>query len=141
VELIKELISYGLVKKAVDFKSSLSYKFLIDIDGYSNAWSGFYTKLLTGSLIFKILSQNNFKQWYYDRLKPWVHFIPIKHDFSDLNEKVQWALSNDDKAKRIAENSQKFAFNLNLENELNNSLATIQASINYVSNQNFRLYN
>ena len=47
--------------------------------------------------------------WYFKGLKPYVHYIPIKHDLSNLIEQINWALSNDSKAKQIAKNGQDFA--------------------------------
>ncbi len=36
-----------------------------------------------------------FEFWERD-LRPMVHFVPVKADFSDLVEMVEWALDNDD---------------------------------------------
>ena len=36
-------------------------------------------------------------------MKPWVHYIPIKGDLSDLKEKFDWAENNQDKARAISE--------------------------------------
>jgi hypothetical protein len=33
---------------------------------------------------------------------------PIKYDLSDLNEKIQWLIDNDNKAEEIARNAIKF---------------------------------
>ena len=33
-------------------------------------------------------------------LQPWVHYIPVKADLSDLVERIHWARDNDDKAKK-----------------------------------------
>jgi hypothetical protein len=35
---------------------------------------------------------------------PWVHFVPVKHDLSDLIEKIEWLINNDEKAEEIANN-------------------------------------
>lgn len=35
-------------------------------------------------------------EWYYDILKPWVHYVPVKRDLSDLVEKIEWLKENDD---------------------------------------------
>lgn len=43
-------------------------------------------------------------EYFYSNLEPWVHYVPIKSDFSDLLEKVEWLRNNDDKAKEIAKN-------------------------------------
>lgn len=34
-------------------------------------------------------------------LEPWVHFIPLQPDFSDVEEKVQWMLDHDAQAQQI----------------------------------------
>ena len=36
-------------------------------------------------------------------MKPYVHYIPIKDDLSDLKEKFDWAESNQNKARAISE--------------------------------------
>ena len=41
------------------------------------------------------------EEWFYHDLKPWEHYVPIKKDFSDLKEKVEWLRQNDEEAKRI----------------------------------------
>jgi spore maturation protein CgeB len=38
-------------------------------------------------------------------LEPWVHFVPIKNDFSDLIEKIKYLNENNEKAKNIANNA------------------------------------
>lgn len=65
--------------------------------------------LAGGSLVFKQDSQ--YYEHFYNELAPDVHYVPIKRDLSNLVEKVQWALHNDDKAKTIALKAQEFAVN------------------------------
>jgi glycosyltransferase involved in cell wall biosynthesis len=49
------------------------------------------------------------KEYYYEYLKEWVHYIPVKRDLSDVVEKVQWCVDNYDKAQEIADNAYKFS--------------------------------
>jgi len=35
---------------------------------------------------------------------PWVHYVPIKKDLSDLISTIEWLQQNDEKAKEIALN-------------------------------------
>jgi len=35
-------------------------------------------------------------------LEPWVHYIPLSADLSDVEEKMQWVIDNDAEARRIA---------------------------------------
>jgi len=82
------------------------YKYLIDIDGWSNTWDATVWKMLSGSVLLKVGSV--WEQWYYDKLKEWVHYVPVKDDFSDLNEKIQWCLDNDDMCRIISRNAYNF---------------------------------
>lgn len=42
-------------------------------------------------------------------LKPWVHYVPVKTDLSDLREMYEWAESHPNLAKEIADNGTHFA--------------------------------
>ena len=48
-----------------------------------------------------------FEFWERD-LEPFQHYIPVKADFSDLIEKVEWAITHDDDARAIARNGAQF---------------------------------
>jgi hypothetical protein len=88
-----------------DLEENFKHKYLLDIDG--NTFSGrFVTFLHSGSLIFKATI---FTEYFRDWLQPYVHYIPVEMDLSDLEEKVQWALTHDAEAKQIALNGQTFA--------------------------------
>jgi RNAse (barnase) inhibitor barstar len=40
-----------------------------------------------------------------DTLKPWVHYIPVRLDLSDLPEQFQFIQQNEDKVKSIIQNA------------------------------------
>lgn len=46
--------------------------------------------------------------WVQPLLKPWVHYVPIKADLSDLIEKIHWCKTHDDKCRIIAGNALVF---------------------------------
>lgn len=35
-------------------------------------------------------------------LVPWVHYVPLNEDLSDVEEKCRWVLDNQEKAQEIA---------------------------------------
>lgn len=119
----------GYLKQFVPVRLTNAYKYLVDIDGNSNAWSGLFEKLLSGSVVLKVASPNNFRQWYYDELIPWVNFVPIDSDMSDLVEKVHWLHKNDDEARKIGENGASLANKLTYERELNRACITISKAL------------
>lgn len=94
----------------------LQYKFLLDIDGEVNAWSAYFWKLLSSSVVFKVNS--HYEQWYYHRLEPWKHYIPVAADLSDLLGKFNWAIENDDACCKIAQAGRQFALQMTYEREL-----------------------
>eukprot|EP01035_Chromulina_nebulosa_P029002 gene29002-38371_t len=53
-----------------------SYKYLLDVDGYVSAWSGGFWKLYSNSVVMKAPSL--WEQWYYEDLKPYIHYLPLK---------------------------------------------------------------
>jgi hypothetical protein len=106
------------MRPAVAKASFAQFKAVIDVDGNSNAWSGLFTSLLTGACVIKIGSDNGFRQWYYDRLVPWVHYVPVRSDLSDLEEKVLHVLSDDAGSREIAAAGYAFARSLDVVSEM-----------------------
>lgn len=49
------------------------------------------SQLQSSAAIFKVDSAFGFKQWFYERLEPWVHYIPVAADLSDLRRRFDWA--------------------------------------------------
>ena len=85
----------GLLRPYVPPESFQQYKYQIDIDGNTTSWPGLFMKLLTGSVVLKVPPRDGFEQWYYDQLQPWVNFVPLQADMSDLGDKVRWLRNND----------------------------------------------
>ena len=52
--------------------------------------------------------ESKYKLWFEPFLKEGVHYIGIKHDLSNLVEKIKWCLEHDNECKKIAENGMKF---------------------------------
>ncbi|MBQ3335854.1 MAG: hypothetical protein IJG80_00435 [Selenomonadaceae bacterium] len=69
----------------VPMTEQAKYKYLIDTRG--NSWSSrLQTLLKLGRVIF--IADRPCREWYFDRLRPWEHYVPIKEDMSDLIEKI-----------------------------------------------------
>lgn len=82
------------------------YSCLIDIGG--NGYSG-RLKLLLFSLRPLLLVERFFVEYFHDDLIPYVHYIPVKMDLSDLIEKVHWVRNNKEAGEQIAVNAYRFA--------------------------------
>jgi hypothetical protein len=92
---------------ALSLRKQLRYKYQLLIDGNSCAYSGAYWRWLSGSVVFKQASDSI--QWYYRCLQPYIHYIPIKSDLSDLIDKLSWANQHDEEVHRISQHAYEFA--------------------------------
>lgn len=125
----REIVEAGYIRNFVPLSLSNQYKYQIDIDGNTNAWSALFQKLLSGSAVLKIASPHHFRQWYYDELIPWVNYVPVKSDMSDLVEKIHWLIEHDDEAMQIGVNGRKLASKLTYDEELNKALINIRKAL------------
>ncbi|KAF7313245.1 CAP10 domain-containing protein [Mycena kentingensis (nom. inval.)] len=99
---------YSIFGPKAPRREVFNYKYALDIDG--NTFSGRFLSLLrSGSLVFKATV---YEEFFNDWIRPYEHFIPVKYDLSDLVEKVEWAIQNDDQARRIQEAGKLFATNI-----------------------------
>lgn len=84
-------------------------RYAIDIDGHANAFSNFFVRLLYGCCVIKVASPLGFRQWYYDRLEPWQHFVPVAADLSDMPEMLAWCQAHPRECREIAAAGQQVA--------------------------------
>lgn len=99
----------GLMGQFVSWDALLECKFLPMVDGYMTAAPALQWRLLSNSLAFK--PDSNEIQWFYRALSPFVHYVPVRQDLSDLIEKLDWAKNHDDASKQIAMDATDFALN------------------------------
>ena len=59
-----------------------------------------------GSVI--LIVNSNYKMWYKHLIKPYVHYIPVKEDLSDLIDIIKWCKMNDVKCIEIVNNAKLF---------------------------------
>lgn len=86
------------VTSRVEQQDAWQYKYLLDIDG--NAFSGrFYAFLKSKSLIYKF---SIFREWHYEWVKAWAHYIPLSLHGEEWLEAVRF-FGDGDLGKKEAE--------------------------------------
>jgi hypothetical protein len=78
------IVEQGLIGDHMTSSQMMQSRAILDMDGNSNSWRGCWWKLRSNSVVIKEPSQ--WCQWYYPRLVPFVHFIPL----SDLQALGKW---------------------------------------------------
>jgi hypothetical protein len=135
------------VLKTVPHQNSyeqMKYKYIVVADGNVSTF-GLFWVLASGSVTLK--QDSEYIQYFEDntntiskdfenpdlgmngdRLKPNVHYVPVKRDFSDLHEKIEWLKEHPKEAQEITNNARSFAqrhFNLEaFVKQLRNVLTT-----------------
>ncbi len=92
-------------KQHISLDDHCEYRFLLDVRG--NGYSG-RTKILLNSGRPVFYQNRNCHEYWFWQTTPFIHYIPVAEDFSDLGEKLDWAKKNPDACKNIAFNAQNF---------------------------------
>lgn len=95
------------LKNKLSPEEQSNYKFLIHVDGHVSAFR-LSLELSMGCCILIVKSLEDWKMWFSDMLEPYVHYVPVKADLSDLIVQIEWCLKNDTKCQIIAQNALEF---------------------------------
>ncbi|HEY5235443.1 MAG TPA: glycosyl transferase family 90, partial [Rhabdochlamydiaceae bacterium] len=98
-----------LIGNRFSFEDFLNYKYLPNVTGTMASSPALQWRLLSNSVTLQQVTDEI--QWFYRALKPYVHYVPVKDDLSDLLEQIQWSKDHDDLCKQIADNATEFALN------------------------------
>lgn len=99
---LERFAATGIAGERLPQASWCRRRFAIDVDGNANAFSNLFVRLLYGCCVIKIDSPHAFRQWYYDRLRPWEHYVPVAADLSDLAAAIEWCRCHPDESAEIA---------------------------------------
>jgi len=106
-EIQKKIEEEGVFGGRASWEDFLECKYLPYVDGVMCAAPALQWRLLSRSLVFK--PESDEIQWFYRALKPYVHYVPVKGDLSDLIERFEWAEQNDPVCREIADRATQFA--------------------------------
>ncbi|SGY20428.1 BQ5605_C016g08044 [Microbotryum silenes-dioicae] len=79
-EACKKMAQHNQFKEVMYTEEQNKYKYVIDVDG--NGWSGRFHRLMRSNTM--VLKSTIFPEWYTDRIQPWLHYVPVKVDYTDL---------------------------------------------------------
>lgn len=52
-----------------------------------------------------MLKSTQYREWLSERVQPWVDYIPVKYDLSDLATKVEWGYDHPHEAAAIVQHA------------------------------------
>lgn len=108
LQLLQEKFGIAAIGQSMNMIEHARYKYHIDLGGGGGTtWTGTIEKLALPGVLFHHVTPT--EDWFHRHLEPWVHYIPVATDLSDLREKYEWAEANPAEAQRIAEAGTEFA--------------------------------
>ena len=94
------------LKPSMTVHEMLNYKYIISIPGRDKD-SGINWKLASNSVV--LMAPPKIESWLMEGLlEPWVHYVPLADDYSDLDKIVDWCRNNDEKCQEIVKNANNF---------------------------------
>jgi hypothetical protein len=96
-------INYNIedyVKRTLSIKEQLEYMFIISVEGNDFATNLSWIMLSNSVPLMPVPYVETWKM--ESNLIPYVHYVPLNNDCSDLDEKMDWCLNNIHKCEEIA---------------------------------------
>lgn len=107
------------IKQSLTIHELLNYKYILSIPG-NDKDTGLNWKLASSSLV--LMAPPKIESWLMEGLLiPWIHYVPLLDDYSDLDIIVEWCRNNDKKCQNIIRNANHFMCrfeNLKLEKDI-----------------------
>ena len=103
-------VDQSFYRGAIDMEKLLRYKYLLSLEGNDVA-TGLKWMLASNSVVF-MPPPTAVSFTMECKLVPYVHYVPVKRDGSDLLSQLEWAKKNDDKCKWISEQATAYIENL-----------------------------
>lgn len=100
--------------KELKHEEFCQYKYLFNFRGVAASFRLRHL-FLCGSLVLHVGS--DWIEFFYDRLEPWYHYIPISTDLNEVEQMLLFAQNNDRLMSKIARQGRDFIWNsLTMEN-------------------------
>lgn len=117
-----------MAEKRLPVEGWTGHKIAIDIDGNTNSFNTMLHRLTLGCCVLKVKSQENWCQWFYGEISPWIDFVPVKSNLSDRAEIIAWCRDHDDECRKIAERGRMFANGLDFHSECKSAVKRINSA-------------
>ncbi len=114
----------------VSLGQMMEYRGILSVDGHANEWDRLFWKLESSSVVL-LVESSRYYQWYYEHMQPWVHYVPVQNDLSDLQGSVEFVLDpgNDRILKAMSTAATELTLSLTYRNEMKRTSQRIVAVV------------
>lgn len=117
-------IDTSFYRRNLSMDMLLKYKYILSLEG-NDVSTGLKWMLASNSVVF-MPPPTALSFAMESKLVPYVHYIPVKRDGSDLLSQLGWAKKNDDKCKWISEQATAYMESLWLSDQAQKDLIIIK---------------
>ena len=114
-------------KSYTTMRGQLKFKYMLNIEG-NDVSTGLKWQLASNSVVF-MSKPTTVSFAMEDILVPFVHYVPVNDDYSNLMEMVEWARENDEKCKWISRQATLYMKRLWMTKEAQNDYHEIQKQL------------
>lgn len=94
------------LRPTMTFDELLQYKYILSVEGNDVATN---TKWIMCSNSVLFMPKPQIESWFLEsKLVPFVHYIPVNDDFSNLETQIKWCDQNPKKCKEIIKNANDY---------------------------------
>jgi hypothetical protein len=94
-------------KNELSLKEMLQYKYILSVEGNDVATN---LKWVMCSQSLVVAPRPQIESWFMEsQLQPFVHYLPLKDDFSDLEQQIEWAQKNPLRCEEIIRHANAYA--------------------------------
>ena len=94
------------IKEYMTIQEQLQYKFIACIEGNDVATN---LKWVMASNSLAVMPKPKFESWFMEgKLQAGVHYVEVKEDYSDLQEKLEYYINNPDEAETIIRQAHQY---------------------------------
>ncbi len=126
-EPIGNLLRGYLRNSHISMEDQLKFKYILSIEGNDVA-SGLKWKMFSNSVVF-MAKATVVSFFMEDLLVPFVHYVPLKDDLSNMVDMVEWARENDDMCRWISDQATKFVNDIWFTSQAMEDLETIKQEL------------
>jgi hypothetical protein len=95
-----------VTNKSMSIGEQLEHKYVLAVEGVDKS-SNIQWVMMSGSVL--VMPPPSQESWLLEgRLAPWVHYAPVRPDFKDLKDVVNWLREHDDEAHKMARASKLY---------------------------------
>ena len=97
------------IKNSIHFAEMQKYKAILVVGNVCDWCERVRGQLFMNSVMVLQDCDEKAREFFYNLLEPYVHYVPVKGDLSDLHEVGKWIVNNDSEVKKIIKNANEFA--------------------------------